>query len=503
MKKNNRILSILGITTMLTVVLGFPTAVRANETDTIADGVYIGNIYVGGMNEEEAQAAVEAYVMEADHATFTLTTGEKSVDVKASEFGVQFSDMSVVQEAMDVGRSGSLIKRYKDKKDLQHGDKMIPLRLDVDSDAVKTLMEEQAEVLNQEAVDNTLVRENGQFRIMKGEQGIIVNVAESVDVIESYINSVWDGTDAEIALAADIDEPRGSEEELSKITDLMGSYTTNYKDSGANRCENISIAAEKINGTVLYPGEELSTAEAMGPLDAANGYKLAGAYENGQTVESYGGGVCQVSSTLYNAVILAELEVTERSNHSMTVSYVQPSMDAAIAGNYKDLKFVNNQELPIYIEGYTIGKSITFNIYGCDTRPANRKVSYVSEVVSTQDPGTQFVGTAQPIGYIGVAQGKHVGYVARLWKVVTVDGVEESREVFNNSTYRSSPKIVAVGTAGDPNAAAAIGAALATGDEATVYATVASFTAAPEPTPEQQPQVTTDVVDPNQAAGGQ
>ena len=85
-------------------------------------------------------------------------------------------------------------------------------------------------------------------------------------------------------------------------------------------------------------------------------------------VQSYGGGVCQVSTTLYNAVLKAELEVTQRSNHSMIVTYVKPSMDAAIAGDYKDLKFVNNLDAPIYIEGYTVGKDIYFNIYGQETR---------------------------------------------------------------------------------------------------------------------------------------
>lgn len=134
---------------------------------------------------------------------------------------------------------------------------------------------------------------------------------------------------------------------------------------------------------------------------------------------------------MYNAVILAELEITQRSNHSMIVSYVKPSMDAAIAGDYKDLRFVNNQDIPIYIEGYTEGKNVTFKIYGHDTRPSNRVVTYESEVVSEQDPGTQYVATGDPAGYMKTAQGKHIGYVARLWKVVTVDGVEESREIFN------------------------------------------------------------------------
>lgn len=513
MKKRNKILALCGGVAALCMALAVPVTMQAGETDTIADGVYIGSIYVGGMTEEEAVAAVDAYIAGAGEAELTLCAGEKNISVPAESLGITFSDMNAVKEAIDVGRSGNLIKRYKDKKDLEYGDKVIALELSVDSQAVSALLEEKAPELNQESVDNGLVREDGVFRIIKGEQGIEVNTQDSITAIEDYISHEWDGGNAEIELVAEIVEPRGSEEELAQITDLLGGYTTNYSDSGSNRCTNISVAAGKINGTLLYPGEEFSVYETIGPLDGANGYELAGAYENGQTVESYGGGVCQVSSTLYNAVILAELEVTQRSNHSMIVSYVKPSMDAAIAGDYKDLRFVNNYDIPIYIEGYTEGKNVFFNIYGHETRPANRVVTYESEVISQQDPGTQFVGTGDPAGYIGVAQGKHVGYEARLWKVVTVDGVEESREIYNKSTYKASPKIVNVGTASaDPNVSAVIGAALATGDEATIYAAVAPYTASaaavvnpasPEqqPTPEEQAIVGT--VDESQVTGGE
>lgn len=478
MNKRNKGLVLCGVMAAFCMALAAPVTMQASEADTIAEGVYIGNIYVGGMTETEAVAAVEAYIAQAGEAELMLCAGDRSISVPAESLGITFSEANVVGEAIDVGRSGSLIKRYKDKKDLEYGDKVIALELSVDSQAVSELLEEKASELNQEAVDNGLVREDGEFTIIKGEQGIEVNTEESIAAIEDYISHEWDGGDAEIELVAEIVEPRGSEEELAQITDLLGSYTTNYSDSGTNRCTNISVAAGKINGTLLYPGEEFSVYEAIGPLDAANGYELAGAYENGQTVESYGGGVCQVSSTLYNAVILAELEVTQRSNHSMIVSYVKPSMDAAIAGDYKDLRFVNNYDIPIYIEGYTVGKNVYFNIYGHETRAENRVVTYESEVVSQEDPGTQFVATTDPAGYIAVVQSKHVGYVARLWKVVTVDGVEESREVYNKSTYKASPKIVNVGTASeDPNVSAVIGAALATGDEATIYAAVAPYTA--------------------------
>ena len=137
------------------------------------------------------------------------------------------------------------------------------------------------------------------------------------------------------------------------------------------------------------------------PFDAENGYALAPSYENGTTVDSYGGGICQVSTTLYNAVMRAELEIVTRSAHSMIVTYVEPSMDAAIAGTFKDLQFKNNQETPIYIEGYTNGGTLGFRIYGKETRPDNRKVTFESEVTSQTDPVREFCG------FPGSAGGHH------------------------------------------------------------------------------------------------
>lgn len=476
MKKNGKFFA--GAVFGLSLLFAASVSVQAEETDTIAEGVYIGNIYVGGMTEEQAALAVERYVAELSDTKLTLTAGEQSTIVSAEDLGLEFSDMSVIEAAMDVTRGGNLIKRYKDIKDLENGDKVIDLHLSIDNTQVESLLEEKSDELNQKAVDNRVKRQSGTFVFVEGEQGIEINVKASAAAIEAFVQNGWDGTTQEIELAAELTEPRGTKEELAGIQDLLGGYHTNFKDSSSSRCTNIELAAGFIDGTILYPGDEFSVADVIGPLDASKGYELAGAYENGQTVQSYGGGVCQVSTTLYNAVILAELEVTERFNHSMTVGYVELSKDAAIAGDYKDLCFVNNWDTPIYLEGYTVGKELYFNIYGQETRPKNRVVTYESETVSTQAPVTQFVATGDPFGYVGVAQSGRTGYVARLWKVVTVNGVEESREVVNKSTYKSTPRTVRVGTATeDVNAAAVIGAAIAAGDEGAIYAAIAAYTA--------------------------
>ena len=188
-----------------------------------------------------------------------------------------------------------------------------------------------------------------------------------------------------------------------------------------------------------------------------------------------GGGVCQVATTLYNAVIRAELDVTMRYNHSMMVSYVPPSDDAAIAGTYKDFRFKNNMDTPVYIEGTSDGGILTFKVYGVENRPSNRVVSFESETVEKKDIEVQFnVSSDYDLGYIATTQSAHQGVVARLWKIVTVDGVQQSREIFNKSTYNSSPKIITVGVRGaSEEQVAAIKAAAESKNEDTVKAAVA------------------------------
>ena len=184
----------------------------------------------------------------------------------------------------------------------------------------------------------------------------------------------------------------------------------------------------------------------------------------------------------------------------MAVSgYVKPSDDAAIAGTYKDLKFKNNLDNPVYIEGYCSGGIITFNVYGVETRPANREISFRSETLSEEDPVTQFnFDAGQPIGYFNTEQSAHKGVTARLWKTVTVDGTVQSDEVFNNSKYKSSPKIVTVGTAGaSAEVVAQLQAAAAANDEGSVKSIAASAAAAAQAAAAQAAQ--TQTTDPNAA----
>ena len=477
MKKIAKVIPFLAVVFFVCVFVQSQVVVSAKTEDKyISEGIYIEGLHVGGMTADEAQAALDEYLVELGETPFALEAGDKQITFTAAQMGFEASGDKVIEQAFDVGKTGSLLKRYKDLKDLEHGDLVFELNIDVDREAITTLLTENLSKIETEAVDNGLIRENGSFVYIEGEAGVAVNVEASAALVEEYITTEWDLEPASIALSAEISQPKGSKEELARVKDLLGSYNTNFSSSVTGRITNIEVATDRINGTVLYPGDEFSVNETILQREAVNGYAIAASYLSGATVQSYGGGVCQVSTTLYNAVILAELQISERSAHSMTVSYVPIAMDAAIAGDYMDLKFVNNTEAPIYIEGYTKNKNLYFNIYGEETRPSNRKISFETEILAIEDPGTKFVGTADPVGTIKRVQSKHVGYTSKLWKIVTIDGVQDSRTQFNKSNYRSSPRIVNIGTASaDPSITAEINAAIATGDEATIYEVIGRY----------------------------
>lgn len=466
----------------LTMGLMGTNAQAAGTFHTIEKGVYIGDIDVSGMTTLEAEAAVNEYIQGLKSKQIILDCqNDNKATFTAGDFGIKWANSHVVDEAGELGKAGNIVQRYKALKDLEHENEVFPLEISFDDNMIKNCVQNNCMEYNVEATDGSLRRENGEFIIEGGQTGVAINAEKSAQVISEYMNQNWNQEDqVTLEAVADVVEPRGSKEELSKIKDVLGTFTTSYSSSGTNRSGNVKNGASKVNGTLLFPGDSFSMYNTVSPFTEANGYYMAGSYANGLVVESLGGGICQVSTTLYNAVLLAELEVTERSNHSMIVNYVDPSADAAISGTAKDFKFTNNLDCPIYIEGYTTSdKHICFTIYGQETRPSNRKVSYESKVIEKIDaPGEKVVGdSSKPAGYVSV-QSAHTGYVAELWKVVTVDGKEESRTQVNKSRYSAVPRTAAVGTAtGNGAAAAAIGAAIATGSIDQCRATAAAINA--------------------------
>ena len=471
----------LSLVLLLVLTFAFGITAQAKEENTIKTGIYADGIELSGMTAGQAEAAISAYVEELEAVPITLEAGgNNEVEVTAGDLGIQWVNPDLVEEAMELGRHGNVIQRYKALKDLEHENHIFKIEFSFDLQAISDVLTEKCAKYDQKAVNASLKRVDGKFQVVDGQTGYMLDVESSIDSVNNYLTLEWNHEPCSIPLDIETEEPKGSAEELAAVQDVLGSYTTAYTNSGAGRAANVDNASRLINGTTLYPGEEFSAHDAISPITSENGYYMAGSYLNGKVVDSVGGGVCQVSTTLYNAVLLSELEVTERFNHSMTVSYVEPSEDAALAQSAgKDFKFVNNTDYPIYIEAYTQNKKVTFNIYGKETRPAGRTLRFESEIVQVIPPSADqiYVDASQPIGYI-VSDSAYTGYKAKLWKIVMENGVEVSRTQVNTSNYKMVPKSATVGTAtADPAAYEEIMAAIGTGSVDHVKNVIAILTA--------------------------
>ena len=467
---------------MITALTVSTLPVNARE-DKFESGIYVDDMSLSGMTLQEAEDQIEVYVDSFGEAQITMNAVEGGTIVTtASELGLKWGNEAILKEAANFGRDGDILRCYKELKDLEYQNKVYHVKFDFDKNKIRTLIEENATQYNREAVNATLTKTEEGFDITEGQSGVMVDTAASVDTVYDYLTNDWDGTSCAIDLVITVEEPKGNAEDLAKVRDVLGTFTTSYSTSGGSRSANVANGCNLINGTTMYPGDEFSAYEAVSPFTEANGYYMAGSYLNGQVVDSLGGGICQVSTTLYNAVLLSELEVTERYNHSMIVTYVDPSADAAIAeSSGKDFKFKNNLDYPIYIEGVTTpDKQITFTIYGVETRDSNREVIYESVVLERTVPDTEVIYTNEslPVGYCSV-QSAHIGYKAQLWKVVRENGVEVSREQVNSSSYMKAPRSATVGVASpDEGARNAIMAAVATNSIDEVKAVAGAYKAA-------------------------
>ena len=445
MKNRTKTVGLLAVAMAFGISIAVP--VRA-EAGTVPTGVYVGETSLGGMTEEEASEKIRAMIDGMENQKITLVIENESVDTTAKELGFYWSNPDAVEEAAASWQGGNLIHRYLKLKDIEHNHLEIPLETAFDDAKVAAFVEEKCSAVVAEPKDAEITRENGTFVVTPSVEGRAVDVEATKKALDEAISG---GLSAPVTVTAEVAviQPARTTEALSTIQDVLGTFSTDFSSSGAARSTNLRVGAEKINGHVLMPGETLSGYECMHPFTTANGYATAASYENGQVVDSVGGGVCQIATTLYNAALRAEVEITQRQNHSMIVTYVKPSEDAAIAGTYKDIKFTNNYSTPIYVEGYTSGRTLTFTIYGKETRPANRTFKFVSETLGVTDPGAPMeqVDPTMAPGARKQVQSAHRGYRSRLWKYVYVDGVEQSREILHTDTYNASKAIVKVGPA--------------------------------------------------------
>lgn len=289
-----------GVLLFIGVLLLLP-GIRTKAADgrTIANGVYIGDIDVSGMTVSDATAAVHSYFDKMAGAEITLDAGEgRSLQVSGEDLGISWKNPQIIEDAYSLGHKGNVIQRYKALKDLEKEGHRFDIEYGFNDEHLQEIVGDRCSSFNQDKVNYTLKKTADGFTVTEGQTGYVVDVDQSIAAIKNFVTSGWNGDNGAVSLSIKEDAPLGSAEDLSKVRDVLGTFTTSYKTSGSSRSANVANGCSLINGTTLYPGEEFNVLDTITPFTEANGYYPAGSYLNGIVVESIGGGICQVSTTL-------------------------------------------------------------------------------------------------------------------------------------------------------------------------------------------------------------
>lgn len=314
------------------------------------------------------------------------------------------------------------------------------------------------QVLNADEVYNEVCKPAQDAYYDRTEDGGIIVKEDVVGVeidkndLENAVKKVNGGERATIP--ANIVKPAKTKSQLEAnlFTTTIGTYSSDFSSSSENRASNVKKAAEAVNGKILMPGDVFSYNGTIGNPSLANGYKVAPVFENGKKSEGVGGGVCQVSSTLYCAVLYADLDVVERHNHSLTVGYVPNGQDATVAYGSLDFRFKNSTDYPVKVNAVVNGRKLTISLLGAK-RENDRKIEISNKTVSTIQPTqTETKDASLPAGTRKVTSSGKKGYVVDTYKTVYENGTQKSSNKITRSTYKMVPAEVVVGTKGSTTA---------------------------------------------------
>lgn len=417
----------------------------ALDTQEIYPGVNVMDIDLGGKTVAEATTLIQQE-LNAQILTnqVTLQYQDKEWKFTFEELGVSADAAAIAQRAFEIGRSGDLRQRDLLIRNLDTSKEAVQLDTAFDEKQLKTVLEELANEIKVEPVDAVLSFNDGTFSVTPEQNGLALDQEKAMADIQKALQDGQDGVKIELPVKEE--KPKMTKELLSTIQDKIGSGSTYYSTSNYGREQNLIVGASKLNGMIVMPDEEVSFNSTVAPITAENGYHAANVIVGDEYVLDLGGGLCQVSTTLYNAVIRAELEVLERDCHAFPSDYVQMGLDAAVAQGYIDFRFKNTTGYPIYIAMWCGGGEIGAAIYGKETHDPSRTLSFdyeITSVIEKPKAVEEYDPTLKPGERVVKSEG-HTGYTVDTYKTVTENGVSTT-EWFSTSYYMASADKVKVG----------------------------------------------------------
>ena len=413
---------------ILLIIFGIFAIYNISHNNTIANGIYIYGVDVSGKTKGEAISIVSAKFDSIQNTDIKLFTEKYDNAINPTEINLKYDIPSAVNYAFSIGKSGKLLKdNYDVFNTMINGINITPTYTLDEKSLIETLDKFSKEIPNA-VVESSYYIEKSSLIITKGSEGYVIDSKKTASNIQSKLKDLSyltnpvelvlikqnpksidleaiykevhkdakdayyttnpytvfpseNGVDFKISMQEAKEKLSKSGKECTiplktvypKVTtnmigrkafpDLLGQFSTNYVNN-PNRTTNLKLAANKINGTVLLPGETFSYNKTVGERTIAAGYKDAAIYQNGEVVDGLGGGICQISTTLFNAALFANLDIVELHNHQFVPSYVGAGRDATVVYGAKDFKFKNSRKYAIKIECSVSGGVARFKIYG-------------------------------------------------------------------------------------------------------------------------------------------
>ncbi len=413
--------------------------------DRVLPKVQADGIILGGLSKEEGQKALLRLEEELKSKSVVLRYQDKNWPLALNQISFKIDTATIMEEALAVGHTGSFFRRGRDIVQVWQKGHQVPLVITLNKEKFYRILDritKEVGFLPQDAAFQVL--NNDAIMIIPAREGLGVNKQQAYHNLLASLNKKEKELIINLSLTSLRPKRTTQEARAMGLKGLLSAYTTSFEASNYDRAYNIRVAAGALDGLTVPPGQEFSFNKVVGPRSSETGYKNARIIFNNQFVLGPGGGVCQVSTTLYNAVLLANLEIITRTAHSLPVNYVPLGRDATVAYEAIDLRFRNNTESYILVKSFVSGGSLTFKIYGNTDYKVPVKINTV--IIKAFEP--KIVYEADP----NLKKGEEVirqkglrGYQVTAERVVTEDS-QIKREPLPGSLYRPLKQIVAVGT---------------------------------------------------------
>ena len=501
--------TIIFIIILVIMIFSVIFAILNINNNNILNGVKIEGIDVSGLSREEAKAKIETVYNAKKEEDIILKYNDFETTISQDILETNYDLDKAVNEAISLGKDGNIITNNYNILFALLGKKNIKVDMSINEERIKDEIENIQTNIPGTIIEPDYYVENDKLIITPGQEGIKISVDNLINrikntlktsssnqqYIEIPMDNVWpdkidiekihdeiykevqdayltenpitihpevEGVDFDIEEAKKILENDSEQYEIPlKITkpnvtmeqigaeafpNKISFYSTRYDGGDVNRSTNLELACEKINDVIVLPGETFSYNKTLGERSKAAGYKTAKVYENGEVVDGIGGGICQISSTLYNAVLKANLEIVERRNHQFITSYVEEGRDATVAYGVTDFKFKNSRKYAIKIKASASNGVATIEIFGIKEE-VEYQISFDTKTISTIPYTVKYIDdNTLKTGTEVVKQKGANGIVTETYLIKSLNGQVVSNTLLSKDTYSDMQRIVLRGT---------------------------------------------------------